>query len=73
MIKWKWMHLSAIGVQIGVNTYVKEIFICFIFNKFAKMSKNMFSLCHYGVLCVDGRNQAVTQHNVEKSRGVDTL
>jgi hypothetical protein len=38
----------------GVNTYVNEIFLYFIFNKRAKMSKNMFSCCHYWILCVEG-------------------
>ena len=37
----------------GMNTYVNEIFLYFIFNKLANISKNTFSLCHYGLLCVD--------------------
>ena len=41
--------------------YVNEIFMYFIFNKYENISKNMFLLCRYGVLCVDG----VMQQNVE--------
>jgi hypothetical protein len=36
----------------GLNTYVKKVFLFFVFITFAKMSKKLFSLCHYGVLCV---------------------
>ncbi|KAK6308683.1 hypothetical protein J4Q44_G00201460 [Coregonus suidteri] len=53
MINGNKMHLSSISSLIakGLNTYVNKVFL--IFNTFAKMSKNLFSLCHYGVLCVD--------------------
>ena len=37
----------------GLNTYVNVIFQLFIFNKLVNISKNMFLLCYYGVLCVD--------------------
>ena len=37
----------------SLNTYVNVIFQVFLLNKFAKMSKILFSLCHYGVLYVD--------------------
>jgi hypothetical protein len=37
----------------GVNTYVNEIFLYFIFNTFENISKNMFYLSNYGALCVD--------------------
>ena len=37
-----------------------------IFYTFANISKNLFLLCHYGVLCVD----YVTQQNVGKSLGI---
>jgi hypothetical protein len=36
-----------------LNTYVNVKFTFFIFNKFANISKNMFLLCHCGVLCID--------------------
>ena len=31
--------------------YVNLIFLNLIFNKFANISKNTFSICHYGLLC----------------------
>jgi hypothetical protein len=34
--------------------YANEIFLYLISNTFVNISKNMFLLCHYGVLCVDG-------------------
>jgi hypothetical protein len=37
-----------------VNTYVNLIFLYFILNTFAKNYRDKFSLCNYGVLCVDG-------------------
>lgn len=37
----------------GLNTYVNERFQFLIFNTFANISKNMFSLCHYGLVSVD--------------------
>ena len=37
----------------GLNTYWRKIFQLFIFNEFVKISKNILSLCHYGVYCVD--------------------
>ena len=37
----------------GPVTYVNVIFQFLFFNKFAKMSKILFLLCHYGVLSVD--------------------
>ena len=36
-----------------LNIYVNVIFQFFILNKLAQISKNLFLLCHYGVLCVD--------------------
>ena len=41
------------GIAKGLNTYVNVIFTFLIFYKCAKMSKNLFSLRHDGVLCVD--------------------
>ena len=45
-------HLSSSlsGIAKGLNTYVNVIFH---FNKCVYISKNLFSLCHYGVLFVD--------------------
>ena len=40
-----------------VNTYVNEIFLYFIINNFGNISKIMFSICHYGVLSVDGQEK----------------
>lgn len=42
----------------GLNTYINErlqflIFFIFDFYEIAKMSKNMFSLCNYGLMSVD--------------------
>ena len=35
-------------------------YFCFsIFNTFGKISKNLFSLCRYGVLCVDGSSSDI--------------
>ena len=34
---------------------VNMVFLFFVFNKFAYISKNLFLLCHYGLLCVDLR------------------
>ena len=53
MINGNRMHLSSITSLIakGLNTYVNKLFL--FFHKFAKISKHLFSLCHYGVLCVD--------------------
>ena len=36
-----------------LNTYVNKVFLFFILKKCTNISKNLFSLCHYGVLCVD--------------------
>ena len=49
------MHLSSISSLIakGLNAYVNKVFLFFICNRFANISKNLFLLCHYGVLCVD--------------------
>jgi hypothetical protein len=54
MINRNRMHLSSILSLIakGVNAYVNKVFVV-IFDKSAKMSINLFSFCHYGVLCVD--------------------
>jgi hypothetical protein len=43
------MNLSSKSSLIakGLNTYVKKVFVLF-FNTFANISKNLFSLCHYG-------------------------
>ena len=57
-----WRRLEAVITAKGastkywvkdLNTYVNVIFQFFIFNKFAKISKILFSLCHYRVLSVD--------------------
>ena len=37
----------------GLNTYVNVIFQFFFFNKCVKISKILFSFCHYRVLSVD--------------------
>jgi hypothetical protein len=44
------MYLSSISNRIakGLNTYVNKVFLFYIFNTFAKLSKILFSLCHYG-------------------------
>ena len=49
IINGNWMHLSSISSPIakGLNTYVNR-YLSFLY-----ISKNLFSLCHYGVLCVD--------------------
>ena len=44
----------------AVNYYVIKIFLYIIFNKLANFSKNMFSLHHYSVLCVDEKNNIFT-------------
>ena len=36
-----------------MNTYVIILFLCFIFDKFAKVSNKLVSLCHYWVVSVD--------------------
>ena len=53
MINGNRMHLSTILSLIakGLNTYVNNVFL--LIYEFANISKNMRSLCHYGVLCVD--------------------
>jgi hypothetical protein len=50
MINGNRMHLTSILSLIakGPNTYVNKEFVMF-----ANKSKNLFSLCHYGILCVD--------------------
>ena len=55
MINGNRMHLSSISSLIakGLNTYVSKLFLCFICNTFANISKNLVSLCHYGILVVD--------------------
>jgi hypothetical protein len=55
MINRNRMHLSWILSLIakGLNTYVNKVFLFFIFNTFTKISKHLFSLRHYGVLCED--------------------
>ena len=55
MINGSRMHLISISSLIanGLNTYVNKVFLFFICNKFATISKNLFYLSHYGVLCVD--------------------
>jgi hypothetical protein len=45
-----------------VNTYVNEILLYFFLNKCATFSKSMFSLCHCGVLCVDGWENVFFMH-----------
>jgi hypothetical protein len=58
----------------GVNTYVNETFLYLIFNRLDKNSKNMFSLCQYRVLCVDGGEQNILWHKTcNKSRGLNTF
>ena len=55
MINGNRTHLSAIlsFLAKGLNTYVNKVFQFSIFNTFEKKSKNLFTLRHYGVLCVD--------------------
>ena len=54
MIKRNGRHLSYISVIAkGLNTYVNVTFQFSLFNKCAKISIILFSLCHYGVLSVD--------------------
>ena len=53
MINGSRMHLSSIlnGIAKGLNTYVHVIFNLFtFFYKCANISKNMVSLCYYGLL-----------------------
>ena len=54
MIEGNKMPLSSILSLIAktLNTYVNKVSV-FILNTFSKISKNLFSLYHYGVLCVD--------------------
>ena len=55
MVNENRIHLFS-GVSLiasDLNTYVNKVFQFFICNTFVKMSKKLFSLCHYGVLCVD--------------------
>ena len=54
MINGNRMHLSAISRLIakGLNTYVNNVFL-FLFLIHLQLSRNLFSLSHYGVLCVD--------------------
>jgi len=49
------MHLSSLlrVMTNAVNTYVNSSFLCFILNKFAKVSNKLVSLCHYEVLFVE--------------------
>ena len=47
------LNFESHTVAKGLNTYVNMVFLVLIFNKCEKNSKNLFSLCHYGVLCVD--------------------
>jgi hypothetical protein len=35
------------------NAYVNKVLLFCIFYTFANISKNLFSLCHYGLFCVD--------------------
>ena len=55
MINGNRMHLISISSLIakGLNTYVKKVVLFLFFYTFANISKNLFLLCHYGVLCVD--------------------
>ena len=56
MINGNRVHLSSISSLIakGLITYVNKVFLLFIFYKCAKMFFfKLFSLCHYGLLCVD--------------------
>ena len=50
--------IAAIGASPkywlrGLNTYWRKTFQLFILSEFVKISKNTFSLCPYGVFCVD--------------------
>jgi hypothetical protein len=58
MINGNRMHLSATSSLIAKGLNTKGI-SGFILNTFAKNGKNLFSLCHFGVLCVDLWNKAV--------------
>ncbi len=52
----------------GMNTYAMELFKFFIFNKFAKMLKNSFLLCYYGVWSADlcGGKNYLKQFNIRQ-------
>ena len=58
------MHLSSLlsVISKGVHTSVHMIFYILIFNKSAK---NLFSLCHYGLFCVEFLDKKLTQSIVE--------
>jgi hypothetical protein len=49
------MHPSSMSrlIEKGLYTYVNNVFLFVIFNTFANISKNLFSLCQYGALCLD--------------------
>ena len=51
MINGNRMHLSSISSLIAkcLNTYVNKVFMFFYY---LYISKNLFSLCHYGVLLI---------------------
>ena len=50
MINGNRMHVSSISSLVAKGTYVNQVFMFF---KCVNTFKNLFSLCHYGVLCVD--------------------
>jgi hypothetical protein len=43
---------KTLGVSKG-SEYLRKCDCFFCFFTFAKMTKNLFFICHYGVLCVD--------------------
>ena len=55
MINGNRMHMSSLFSLIakGLKRYVNKVFLFYIFYTFEKKSRKLFSLCHYGVLCVD--------------------
>ena len=52
-------------VIFRLQLYVNVIFQFGIFNTFAKNSKNLFLLCHYGVLCLDWWGGKTIQYILE--------
>ena len=46
----QWKQDAPELIAKGLNTFVNKVFLFFTFNTFARISKHLFSLCHYGVL-----------------------
>ena len=55
MINGNRMRLSSISSLIAKGLNVNKVFLFFTFNIFANISKNLFLLCHWRVLCVGVR------------------